>query len=550
MLPALAAQTQGGGAVSADNLNTFVQGGGATCADLRGFIGLGGMLVQVTGLSAPNDGGFGTFYWNAFAVNPTDDGGYTTVVPSGTVGTGCWSRLLASVNAPYITVLTIAALKALPVAVLGANTPIFVEGYYAANDGGGGVFLSTTTNPGADNGGTIIHSNSSGWYFNRFVNGQPVSLMWFGSDPTGVVSSATQITNWLGVIFAPGSRLTGYAPGGIYADGGRVIDVGNRYATGFILYGDGADTTHFELTGGGWKFISTIGGGGFFYPQIFSMDLSCDAWGGPALEIGSADRSDAANGLKLENMRVTNSANTNSANCAIRLNVCVTFQFINVTTNCGSTSWTSDTQIASLRMYNAGIGTLQGSFSGAGIGVHLTTSGEPDSGFNYALNFSGDFEVNWYDIQCDSANSANNTISPGTTLVWTAGGAPFNCTQGIALEVNNCNISNTLVFGSGGAGYVGVIIRDYRINVSTPNGGSVPATTVYFKNITGFNVNILFVGGVITEYQIKDRNGGVVALVSNAASTGLITIPLDTECSIAVTYDVMAGQPGWVWYQR
>lgn len=92
-LPALARQVQGMAVVTADNFNTYTQCGGAVVADLRAFVGVSGMTCTIVGFSAPNDGGFGSFYWNTTAVNPVDDGGRTTIVPAG-VGVGCWTRLL------------------------------------------------------------------------------------------------------------------------------------------------------------------------------------------------------------------------------------------------------------------------------------------------------------------------------------------------------------------------------------------------------------------------------------------------------------------------
>lgn len=88
--PALVNYTNGLSQVSSDNLNTFFQ----TCtnmAQLRGFAGNNSAItVYVRGTTTANDGGQGTFYWNA-GVTGTDDNGVTTVVPNG-VTTGCWTR--------------------------------------------------------------------------------------------------------------------------------------------------------------------------------------------------------------------------------------------------------------------------------------------------------------------------------------------------------------------------------------------------------------------------------------------------------------------------
>lgn len=88
--PDLTAYIQGQGSVSADQLNTFIQ----SCVNvvqLRTFIGTTGNTVMILGFSTANDGGGGFFYWNASGTGP-DDGGVTSVVPTG-ADPGCWSRL-------------------------------------------------------------------------------------------------------------------------------------------------------------------------------------------------------------------------------------------------------------------------------------------------------------------------------------------------------------------------------------------------------------------------------------------------------------------------
>lgn len=90
-VPANLVYSQGTGAppISADNLNTFVQTI-STLAQARGFTGTTNQQIFLQGYSAPNDGGEGNFYWNL--TTGTDDGGITTIVPTGSTA-GCWSRI-------------------------------------------------------------------------------------------------------------------------------------------------------------------------------------------------------------------------------------------------------------------------------------------------------------------------------------------------------------------------------------------------------------------------------------------------------------------------
>ena len=89
-VPALAVQQPGVGAVSADNCNTFVQGG-ALLANLQNFSGLSNMTVYMIGYSAPNDGGQGAFYWSSTFVGAAD--GANVIQPYG-VTAGAWIRLV------------------------------------------------------------------------------------------------------------------------------------------------------------------------------------------------------------------------------------------------------------------------------------------------------------------------------------------------------------------------------------------------------------------------------------------------------------------------
>jgi hypothetical protein len=87
-IPALNAAIQGQGTVSADNLNTYVQNA-QNSSELRTFTGLPGMVVMLQGISVPNDGLGGLFYWNQSGTEPDDNLNY--IVPVG-AGTGEWER--------------------------------------------------------------------------------------------------------------------------------------------------------------------------------------------------------------------------------------------------------------------------------------------------------------------------------------------------------------------------------------------------------------------------------------------------------------------------
>lgn len=102
-----------------------------------------------------------------------------------------------------LTVQNIAALRALAPAALNQQTAIFTQGYYAVGDGGGsGPFYFGASNPGSDNGGTWIHSNTSGFYF-TLNHGSAVSTAQFGALPDGTTDYTARVQaalDWVGGI--------------------------------------------------------------------------------------------------------------------------------------------------------------------------------------------------------------------------------------------------------------------------------------------------------------------------------------------------------------
>jgi hypothetical protein len=106
-VPALNAAIQGQGTISADNLNTYVETAQMS-SQLRGFTGLPGMVVALQGVSLPNDGLGGFFYWNPSGTEPDDNMNY--IVPTGSVE-GEWERLTFEASEGPGTFTTITVLE-------------------------------------------------------------------------------------------------------------------------------------------------------------------------------------------------------------------------------------------------------------------------------------------------------------------------------------------------------------------------------------------------------------------------------------------------------
>lgn len=130
MIPALAVQQPGLGVVTADNLNTYVQGG-ALLSNLQAFIGVAGMIVYTTGYSAVGDGGQGAWTWNA---GLTSGDNLSTVLPNGSVQGG-WQKLNVGTLPPGTAIVNYA----------GVNESGLLIADYGTGFGVGLVFQAVNT---------------------------------------------------------------------------------------------------------------------------------------------------------------------------------------------------------------------------------------------------------------------------------------------------------------------------------------------------------------------------------------------------------------------
>ena len=192
---------------------------------------------------------------------------------------------------------------------------------------------------------------------------------------------------------------------------------------------------------------------------------------------------------------------------------------------------------AGLRMTQSSFNRINGSFSGAGAGIHMTYNGQATTGYSFGNVFEAcDFEVNWFDFQCDSANAGANTFL-GSQFEFTAGGSTFNCTAGVDNNVYNPNA--TVSFGNGGLNYVGVHVKDD----SAALGVSItfPLTTVPIVNTFGIDLQMTLTG-TITEISLTEPGGGPISFTPGTHN-GMITIPWYAGWSLTFSYS--GGTPAY-----
>lgn len=185
-VPSLTAQVQGQGTLSADQINTFLQGC-VTLSQLRAFIGLPTMQVMVTGINTAGDGGGGAFYWNATATG-TDDN-YSFIVPQPNVP-GAWLRVPTISTVQNFSCVDTGTVNAM----VGAFTPpitTYVDGQIynvkpkftntgSATFNGGGGALSVTGPAGVLQGGEIVSEQWLGIQYSA-VNGNFLIVSGWGN---------------------------------------------------------------------------------------------------------------------------------------------------------------------------------------------------------------------------------------------------------------------------------------------------------------------------------------------------------------------------------
>lgn len=243
--PVLGTYTNGVAAVTGDQFNTFCQ----TCNnvnDLRGFIGVTGVQVFMRGYTSVADGGQGEFYWNASST-ATDDGGVTTIAPSGAT-TGRWIRIPLAAN-PLITPLIIggvnsnSSLTLESTSVTGSGDAI----YFKTGTQQTAMSISKATNAfvpdtGAQPGSVFILSGSATAYStpgigpapstgNLFVNSN------YADSGSGNISNIFAVASNSGTRYAAGMTGIGFLPAGTVGGnvwGGQFSAVAQTTANGIL----------------------------------------------------------------------------------------------------------------------------------------------------------------------------------------------------------------------------------------------------------------------------------------------------------------------------
>jgi len=302
------------------NLNAAVQLV-PTAAAARGFIAISSMTIVLQGVSAPNDGQGGVFYW--VVGNYTDDG-VNTLVPSGAIGQGAWLRLtISGVSASSLA-------SPPPIGSVTPNTGAFTT-LSANGTVSGAGFSSYLSQPPIIGGGTpnsgffttlAVNSTVSGAGFTTYLASPPAiggSAAAAGSFTTLSASSTVSGTGFSTYLASPpaiggtapaaGSFTTLSATGNFTPSqtNGIVGTTTNNNAnagsvgeviSSIVLVGSAvslstgmpANVTSISLTAGDWDVYGNVvfnaGSGTTVTAVVVSINRTTAALGDPSLGLG------------------------------------------------------------------------------------------------------------------------------------------------------------------------------------------------------------------------------------------------------------------------
>jgi hypothetical protein len=347
------------------------------------------------------------------------------------------------------------------------------------------------------------------------------STLAYGADPTynNDNTAAFQLF-WRDCLTKGGNGNVCFVPQGHYKfTQNLVLDTSINLGGGWTITCAGQNSTSLDFTSvpNTHMTIDSSIAEGTFYGVINTCGVTANNAGGPALQLGQTNLTDALNGMAMTGMRVVNLASTSTSTSAVQINQVVD-SLINVTANAGcaasSTSYgecTSTTAGDAIQSIGAAFDTLSGSFSLATNGIHFTQF------YNFGDTIlNPDIEVDYDCVLWDSPDGGSNTIIGGQ-FVWYYHGAGFawvnNGAQYLSNYLINPNLSSETWLG--GTEPSGVLLQSGRyLGIATPTFPPSPATYVNAINTTGQKVLATVYSGTISEYCLGPAIDSNISIVN------------------------------------
>ena len=292
---------------------------------------------------------------------------------------------------------------------------------------------SVTTATASDAGNTTTIGNWLSWL--------PLTLTEFGADPTGTLACDAQWTAFIAAVMSSGRE--GFIPPGTYKfTSNATIDFGAASASaGAITLRGVKNRSILQLSGVGGSgpaLLLTCTGtrSSVFYANLLDISIRA-ACAGPAVQIGLPNHSVAFNSCTF-NLEIKNTLASTSA-VGLAVHGAYNCTFFTVANNAGLGD--------ALQVTEMQFSTVQGSYSNANIGVHLTNY------YSFGNVFLGvDLEVVNTCVVIDSATATRNTFIGGT-FVWSNGASPYRAIDASAGAINRFIGVN---YGSASPYYAGI----------------------------------------------------------------------------------------------
>jgi hypothetical protein len=175
--------------------------------------------------------------------------------------------------------LVLSSVAALRTVAKGTSPSVFLNGYYAANDGGGGQYLyDSADTTSADNGGTIIVGADGGRW--KLVQDTPINVKQFGDKSYGSTNDYAAVAAAITWVAANGKGIVDFPAGTTKINTGLVVPSGvtlrgagggENWATGSgVAWGTSPTWVTRLLWGGGYVSANMV----LFADGVFDGGIS------------------------------------------------------------------------------------------------------------------------------------------------------------------------------------------------------------------------------------------------------------------------------------
>jgi hypothetical protein len=394
------------------------------------------------------------------------------------------------------------------------NTPrLYLQGYYAPNDGGEGLFdYLPTDRTSPDNACTII-VDSAGHRFSREQSGHMFSVLWCGAKGNGVTNDAPQFS--VAATLANGRTL--YVP---YKTSGYII------STGFSV--SGATSIYFEpstrlLCLGNTACVTYRGGGPAIGTSLTNVQLYLSGTGSSQTGIYFDQGTGSVN---VSNLVVYDTTPSNKATC-VRFNKTFNYVFTaGYIRNCLVPMTSTVSSGAYVNAVTLNHVTFQNDF---GFPSPTAVIDIP-VGNNWRLS----------DVLLETASNATAGIDIGNASLDAKTDAPF------AISIDKLLVEGTFkyVIRSGNGTYGGPTPKDIHIDYPQCNAtvNQAGGAEIYFRktSISSFRVAFWCASGSAKNYDLNNTNDSII--IEDGNPTGALSIDTARNTTIMSALGGTSGQ--------